>query len=147
MIHTSWNRFCIIRVGEQLLDGLTRDVRSLRWSVMGKWPPTLPKIEKNKVVLKCILGHFQRYEQFLFLGMPSKNKKSKLWDIGPKGGEGSKPNPKCWSVLNLGHLRKGGGGLKIHVPILYLIFLLYWMLYMSHVNSVYRGLPVSLTTI
>ena len=29
------------------------------------------------------------------LGMPSKKKKSKLWDIGPKGGEGSKPNPKC----------------------------------------------------
>ena len=76
-----------------------------------------------------------------------KIKKSKLWDIGPKGGRGSKQNPKCWSVLNLGHLGKGGGGLKIHVPKLYLIFLLYWMLYMSHVNSVYRGLPVSLTTI
>ena len=34
---------------------------------MVKWPPTLPKIEKNKVVLNCILGHFQPYEQFLFL--------------------------------------------------------------------------------
>ena len=28
------------------------------------------------------------------LGMPSK-KKSKLWDIGRKGGRGSKQNPKC----------------------------------------------------
>ena len=47
-------------------------------------------------------------------------KKSKLWDICPKGGRGSKQNPKCWSILNLGHLGKGGGGLKIHVPKLYL---------------------------
>ena len=33
--------------------------------------------------------------EFRGLGMPSKKKKSKLWDIGPKGGRGSKQNPKC----------------------------------------------------
>ena len=63
----SWNGFCMIRVGEQLPDGLTREVRSLRWSVMVKWPPTPPKIEKNKFVLKCILGHFQYFEPMFFL--------------------------------------------------------------------------------
>ena len=67
MICMPWNGFCMIRVGEQLPDGLTRDVRSLRWSVMVKWPPTPQKIEKNKFVLKCILGHFQWFEQYLFL--------------------------------------------------------------------------------
>ena len=34
------------------------------------------------VVGKCIRDAF-------------KKKKSKLWDIGPKGGRGSKQNPKC----------------------------------------------------
>ena len=63
----SWNGFCMIRVGEQLPDGLTRDVRSLRWSVMVKWPPTPPKIEENKFVLKCILGHFQCFEPMFIL--------------------------------------------------------------------------------
>ena len=67
MICMSWNGFCMIRVGGQLPDGLTRDVRSLRWSVMVKWPPTPPKIEKNKFVLKCILGHFQYFEPMFFL--------------------------------------------------------------------------------
>ena len=38
----------MIRVGEQLPDGLTRDVRSLMWSVMVKLPPTPPKIEEKK---------------------------------------------------------------------------------------------------
>ena len=57
----------MIRVGEQLPDGLTREVRSLRWSVMVILPPTPPKIEKNKFVLKCILGHFQYFEPMFFL--------------------------------------------------------------------------------
>ena len=59
--------FCMIRVVEQLPDGLTREVRSLRWSDMMKWPPTPHKIEKNKFVLKCILGHFQYFEPMFFL--------------------------------------------------------------------------------
>ena len=67
MIYMSWNGFCMIRVGEQLPDGLTRDVRSLRWSVMVRWPPIPPKIEKDKFVLKCILGHFQYSEPMFFL--------------------------------------------------------------------------------
>ena len=40
----------MIWVGEQLPDGLTKDIRSLRWSVMVNGPPTPPKIEKNKFV-------------------------------------------------------------------------------------------------
>ena len=74
MIYMSLNRFCMIWVGEQLPDCLTRDVRSLSWSVMMKWPPTPPpppqknkKSWKKKFVLKCILGHFQCFERFLFL--------------------------------------------------------------------------------
>ena len=57
----------MIRVGEQLPDGLTRDVRSLRWSVMVKLPPTPPKIEKNKFVLKCFLGNFKCFQPMFFL--------------------------------------------------------------------------------
>ena len=67
MIYRSWNGSCIIWVSEQLSDGRTRKNKSSRWSVMVKWHPTPPKIEKNKFVLKCILGHFQCFEQFLFL--------------------------------------------------------------------------------
>ena len=65
--YMSWNGFCMIRVGEQLSDGLTRDIESLRWSVMVKWPRPPQKLKKNKFVLKCILGHFQCFEQILFL--------------------------------------------------------------------------------
>ena len=34
-----------------------------------------PKIEKNKFVLKCIIGHFQCFEHFLFLveNLPIRN--------------------------------------------------------------------------
>ena len=41
-------------------------LRSLRSSVMVKWPPPNQKIENNKFVLKCILGHFQCFEQLFF---------------------------------------------------------------------------------
>ena len=41
--------------------------------------------------------------------MPSKNKKRKLWDIGPKGGRGYWQNPKFLSITNLGHYYIGGG--------------------------------------
>ena len=47
------------------------------WSTIQPWfihswndprPPAPPKkLKKNKFVLKCILGHFQCFEQFLFL--------------------------------------------------------------------------------
>ena len=67
LIYMLWNGFCMVRVGEELPDGLTRGVRSLWWSVMVKWPPIPPKIEKNKFVLKCILGHFQCFEPMFFL--------------------------------------------------------------------------------
>ena len=33
----------------------------------GEMTPDPPKIDKNKFVLKCFLGHFQCSEQFLFL--------------------------------------------------------------------------------
>ena len=47
--------------------GRTRELRSLRWS----HPPTpgqkKKKIEKNKFVLKGILGHLQYFEPMFFL--------------------------------------------------------------------------------
>ena len=36
----------MIWVGEQLPDGLTKDIRSLRWSVMVNGPATPPKMKK-----------------------------------------------------------------------------------------------------
>ena len=40
----------------------------------GEMTPDPPKIEKNKFVLKCILGHFQCFEPMFFLGKVSKKK-------------------------------------------------------------------------
>ena len=33
------------------------------------------------------------------LGMPSKRKKTEMWDIVPKGGRGSKPDPKFFIMF------------------------------------------------
>ena len=65
MIYMSWNGFCMKRVGEQLPDGLTRDIRG--GLSYGEMSPNPPKIEKNKFLLKCILGHFQSFKQLFFL--------------------------------------------------------------------------------
>ena len=58
MIYMSWNGFCMIQVSEQLPDGRTREQKLElgRYDEMTRDPP---KIEKNKLVLKCILGHTQ----------------------------------------------------------------------------------------
>ena len=63
----------MIRVGEQLSDGLTRDVRSLRWSVMVKCPRPPQKLKKISLAkntgngLKCILRQTYFFSIF-FLG-------------------------------------------------------------------------------
>ena len=65
---------------------------------MVKWPPTPQKIEKNKFVLKCILGHFQYFEPMFFLvenrpiqtppPLLVENSTNFFFETFPKGGGG-----------------------------------------------------------
>ena len=52
------------------------------------------------LVIRGLLHLSEQLEQQPRLGMPSKKKNSKIWDIGPKGGRGSSLNPKFFSYFN-----------------------------------------------
>ena len=54
--------------GPQVVARWSRErILKLSNSVLVKRPPTPLKMEKNKFVLKCFLGHFECFKQLFFL--------------------------------------------------------------------------------
>ena len=80
MIYMPWNEFCMIQVVWEVSDDFSREV----WSSSlpsdhdltgGESPP--PKIEKNKFVLKWLLGNFKCFKVMFFF--KKKKKLTENW--------------------------------------------------------------------